>query len=314
MARILDSVLGHEQIIEKILESFEMGRPGQTNLFVGPSGIGKKKVAMGLAQALLCTESKRACGRCPSCFRMSAGSHEGFMLVEPSGAQIKMDQAKEVIEFLSFKSISGNRVIIIDQAQNLNPQAANSLLKTLEEPPPGTFFYLIAPSVSGLMSTIRSRSKVVQFRPLSAELLAKKVQAPTWALRSAGGSFEKLEQLQEGPEQELRKKSAEILQLFLRDDDFLLSEAWRSEFKDRSQAQRLMSYWVSYAKDAIYLQEEMKTQIQNLDMVNLIKYLAEFEREFLLSLAQKSLEAERAFLAHRDAQLVMEELFVTIRR
>lgn len=314
MARILDSVLGHEQIIEKILESFEKGRPGQTNLFVGPSGIGKKKVAMGLAQALLCTESKRACGRCPSCFRMNAGSHEGFMLVEPSGAQIKMDQAREVIDFLSFKSLSGNRVIIIDQAQNLNPQAANSLLKTLEEPPPGTFFYLIAPSVSGLMSTIRSRSKVVQFRPLSAELLAKKVQAPAWALRSAGGSFEKLEQLQEGPEQELRKKSAEILQLFLRDEDFLLSEAWRSEFKDRSQAQRLMSYWVSYAKDAIYLQEEMKTQIQNLDMVNLIKYLAEFEREFLLVLAQKSLEAERAFLAHRDAQLVMEELFVTVRR
>ncbi|WP_413613193.1 DNA polymerase III subunit delta' [Bdellovibrio sp. HCB-110] len=313
MARMLDFVLGHQETIKKMVESFEQGKPGQTYLFVGPTGIGKKLTAMGLAQALLCPQSPRGCGKCPSCFRISQGAHEGLKVVEPAGAQIKMEQAREVIEFLSLKSLTGNRVVIIDQAQSLNPQAANSLLKTLEEPPPGTFFFLIAPSVAGLMATIRSRSRIVQFKPLTAEDLARKTKAATWALRAAGGSFEKLAQLQDGPEQELRQKSIDILNLFLEDCDFLLNEIWRTEFKDRSQGQRLLSYWVSFMKDAIYLQEGVKTQIVNLDQAPLIKALAEYSREFLLNLIQKSLRAEQALGANRDPQLVVEELYITSR-
>ncbi|MEK2644615.1 DNA polymerase III subunit delta' [Bdellovibrio sp. BCCA] len=313
MARMLDFVLGHQDIIKKMVESFEQGKPGQTYLFVGPAGIGKKLTAMGLAQALLCPQSSRGCGKCPSCFRISQGSHEGLKVIEPSGAQIKMEQAREVIEFLSLKSLSGNRVVIIDQAQSLNPQAANSLLKTLEEPPPGTFFFLIAPSVAGIMATIRSRSRIVQFKPLSAEDLARKTKAPTWAVRAAGGSFEKLAQLQEGPEQELREKSIEILNLFLQDRDFLLNELWRSEFKDRAQGQRMLSYWVGFIKDAIYLQEGVKNQIANVDQAPLIKALAEYSREFLLDLIQKALRAEQALGANRDPQLVVEELYITSR-
>ncbi|KHD87444.1 MAG: DNA polymerase III subunit delta' [Bdellovibrio sp. ArHS] len=313
MARLLDFVLGHQEIIAKLVASFEQGKPGQTYLFVGPAGIGKKLTAHGLAQALACPQSPRGCGKCPSCFRMAQGTHEGLKIVEPAGAQIKMEQAREVIEFLSLKSLSGNRIIIIDQAQNLNPQAANSLLKTLEEPPEGTFFFLIAPSVAGLMQTIRSRSRIVQFKPLTAEDLQKKVKAPAWALRAARGSFEKLAQLQEGPELELRQKSVEMLNLFLTDPDFLLNETWRTEFKDRTQGQRLVSYWVSLMKDAVYLQEGAKSQITNLDQAPIIKTLAEYSREFLLALMQKSLQVEQAFGANRDPQLVMEEFFITHR-
>lgn len=314
MARMLDFILGHQEIIGKLVSSFERGKPGQTYLFVGPSGIGKKQTALGLAQALMCPQSPRGCGTCPSCFRVSQGAHEGLLVIQPTGMHIKMEQAKEVLEFLSLKSLSGNRVIIIDQAQNLNPQAANSLLKTLEEPPEGTFFFLTAPSASGLLSTIRSRSRIVQFKPLTAAELGKKVQAPAWALKAASGSFEKLAQLQEGPEQELRQKSIEVLNLFLQDQNFLLNENWRLEFKDRIQGQRLISYWVGFMKDAIYLQENAKAQIVNLDQAPLIKTLAEYSREFLLDLIQKSLKVEQAFGANRDTQLVMEELYITTRK
>lgn len=313
MARLLDFVLGHQETIKKLVESFEQGKPGQTYLFVGPSGIGKKMTAQGLAQALLCPKSPRGCGLCPSCFRASQGVHEGLKIVTPAGPQIKIDQAKEVIEFLSLRSLSGNRVIIIDQAQLLNPQAANSLLKTLEEPPAGTFFFLIAPSVAGLMATIRSRSRVVAFKPLSDTDLARKTKAPAWAVRSAHGSFEKLAQLQDGPEQEIRQKAVDILQLFVEDKDFLLNEIWRAEFKDRAQGQRFLIYWVSFLKDAVYLQEGVKDQIVNLDQVEIIKVLAEFSREFLLDLMQKSLRAEQAFAANRDPQLVVEELYISSR-
>lgn len=314
MARLLDFILGHQEVIGKLISSFEQGKPGQTSLFVGPAGIGKKLTAVGLSQALLCPQSPRGCGKCPSCFRVAHGNHEGLKIVTPQGVQIKMDQAKEVLEFLSLRSLSGNRVIIIDQAQTLNPQAANALLKTLEEPPEGTFFFLIAPSVAGLLPTIRSRSRIVQFKPLTAEELAKKNKAPAWALKAAGGSFEKLAQLQEGPEQEVRGKAVELLDMFLRDQDFLLNEMWRTEFKDRAQGARMASYWVGFMKDAIYLQEGQKHQIVNLDQAPLIKTLAENSREFLLDLIQKTLQVEQALLAHRDGQLVMEEFYITSRR
>lgn len=311
MARLLDFILGHQGIIEKMVESFEAGKPGQTFLFVGPSGIGKKHTAVGLAQALLCPQSRSGCGKCPSCFRVAAGPHESLRIIQPNGAQIKMEQAKEVLEFLSLKSLGGNRVIIFDQAQSMNPQTANALLKTLEEPPEGTFFFLIAPSVAGIMPTIRSRSRIVQFRPLKMEELAKRVKAPTWALKSAGGSFEKLAQLQDGPELELRQKSVDILNVFLQDDDFIVNDMWRAEFKDRTQGQRLLSYWAGFFRDAIFLQEEAKGQIVNIDQAALIKTLAESSRQMLLKLTQGAFQAEQALVANRDPQLVMEEYFVT---
>lgn len=314
MARLLDFILGHQEVIGKLVSSFEQGKPGQTYLFVGPSGIGKKLTAVGLAQALLCPQSPRGCGKCPSCFRVAQGHHEGLKIVTPSGVQIKMEQAKEVLEYLHLRSLSGHRVIIIDQAHTLNPQAANALLKTLEEPPEGTFFFLISPSVAGIMPTIRSRSRIVQFKPLRSEDLSKKVKAPAWALKAAGGSFERLAQLQDGPEQEVRAKAVELLQIFLNDQDFLLNELWRTEFKDRAQGARLVNYWAGFFKDAVYLQEDHKQQIVNLDQAPLIKSLAENSREYLLNLTVKALQVEQSLLAHRDGQLVIEEFYLNSRR
>lgn len=311
--RLLDQVLGHQDIIQKIVESFVSERPGQTYMFVGPAGIGKKMTALGFAQALLCPHDRRACGKCPSCFRLAQGAHEGLKIVAPAGANIKIEQAKEVLEFLSFKSLSGNRVIIIDQAQTLNPQSANALLKTLEEPPAGTFFFLIANSAAGLLPTIRSRSRIVQFKPLTAELLGKRVKAPQWALKAAGGSFEKLAQLQEGPEQEVREIAIKLLKLFLVDRDFLFNEIWRQEVKDRAQTQKIFTYWVGFLKDAIYFQENAKGQIVNLDQPELLKGLADYNRQYLLDFIQESLRAEQAIGAYRDSQLVMEELYIHCR-
>ena len=310
MGRVLDQVIGHQEIIQKMISSFESGKPGQTYLFVGPSGIGKKIAAMGFAQALLCAESPRACGRCGSCMRLEKGVHESFKVVVPGGVSILAPQAKEIIEFLSLKSLSRCRVVIIDQAQQLNLVAANLLLKTLEEPPEGTFFFLIAPSVAGILPTIRSRSRIVQFQPLRVQDLAQKSQAPLWALKSARGSFEKLSHLQDSGEQELRGKSVEVLKLFISDPYFLLNEGWRLEFKDRAQALEIISYWVGFLRDAVCLQEGAKDQIVNLDQAVLLKDLAELKRSFLLDMAERSLKVEQALLSNRDPQLVMEEFYI----
>jgi DNA polymerase-3 subunit delta' len=234
-----------------------------------------------------------------------------MMVVEPQGPQIKIEQARAIIEKLSFKSMSVNRVIVIDEAQTLNPQAANSLLKILEEPPENTFFFLIAPTQAALLATIRSRSRILQFKPVPESEMTKRSSAAAWMIKSSGGSFSKLEMLQEGPEQETRLKAVDLLQLFLSDASFLTNESWRLLFKDRAQAQKYLSYWISFIRDALFLVHGGKGQILNLDQAPLLKTLAQKGSPKLLSLLQKCLSSERALNGNQDSVLLLEKIWVT---
>lgn len=311
MARLLDHVFGHKDVIAKLLGTFAGDRPGQTFLFVGPSGIGKKKIAFGLAQALLCENSRSACGSCGSCLRVAAGAHESLKVIASEGPQIKIEESREVIEFLNLQGITKRRVVVIDQAQSLNLQAANSLLKTLEEPPPETYFFLIAPSNAGVLSTIRSRSRTVAFKPLTAAEISRGAPtAPEWAVRASQGSFEKLAQLQDGPELEIRNEALSLLQQFLEDKEFLTDTSWRDSFKERARSQRILSYWISFLRDVLYYQEEQQKLIMNVDQGEFLKTLAHRPRGVILDLLEKSLAAEKEVLQNRDTQLLVEEFWI----
>jgi DNA polymerase-3 subunit delta' len=311
VARLLDQVFGHKDVIAKLLATFASDRPGQTFLFVGPHGIGKKKVALGLAQALLCENSRTACGQCGACRRVAAGAHESLKVIASGGPQIKIEESREVIQFLNLQGLTARRVVVIDQAQSLNLQAANSLLKTLEEPPPETYFFLIAPSVAGVLATIRSRSRVVSFRPLTAEEVARGAGlAPEWAVRASQGSFEKLAQLQEGPEQEIRSEAMSLLQQFLEDQDFLTDSRWRDSFKERVKSQRILSYWSSLLRDVLYFQEDQKKSILNVDQAEFLKTLSHRSRDLILELLDKSLSVEKEIYQNRDVPLLMEEFWI----
>lgn len=311
MARLLDQVFGHQDVIAKLLGTFASDRPGQTFLFVGPHGVGKKKVALGLAQALLCETFHTACGRCASCLRVAANAHESLQLIEAEGPQIKIDESREVIQFLNLQALTKRRVVIIDQAQTLNLQAANSLLKTLEEPPAETYFFLIAPSVAGVLSTIRSRSRIISFKPLALEDIARGAgTASEWAVRASQGSFAKLAQLQEGPEQEIRTEALSLLQQFLEDKEFLTDNSWRDCFKDRARSQRILSYWISLLRDVLYYKEDQRKSIMNVDQTEYLRTLSGKDQNVILTLLEKALKVESEILQNRDVQLLMEEFWI----
>jgi DNA polymerase-3 subunit delta' len=311
VARLLDQVFGHQEVIAQLLTTLSGPRPGQTFLFVGLSGIGKKKVALGLAQGLLCEHTVKACGSCASCLRLAAGAHESLKVIEATGPQIKIDESREVLSFLNLQGLTKRRVVIIDQAQTLNLQAANALLKILEEPPAETYFFLIAPSSAGLLPTIRSRSRTVQFRPLSlVEMKRALPNAPEWALRASQGSFEKLGQLQEGPEQELRGEALQLLQDFVQDADFLVEGPWREAFKERARAQKILGYWVSFLRDVLYFKQDPKSAIMNIDQVDLLNTLARKGVPELLHLVTATMQAEVGVLQNRDVALLMEEFWI----
>lgn len=311
MARLLDQVFGHKDLIANLLRTLSGERPGQTFLFIGPSGVGKKKVALGLAQALLCETSRQACGVCAGCLRVAGGAHESLKVIAPSGPQIKIDESREVIEFLSLRGLTARRVVIIDQAQCLNLQAANALLKVLEEPPAETFFFLIAPGAGGVLPTIRSRSRSVSFKPLLPEFIRQGAStAPEWAIRASQGSFEKLSQLQDGPEQEIRAEALSLLQQFLEDPDFLTENNWRDSFKERARSQKILSYWSSCLRDALYYQQEQQPLIMNVDQGELLKSLAKRGNLALLGLLERTLKIETEILQNRDVQLLIDQFWI----
>lgn len=176
-------VLGHDRVVEQFRRALQRGRLASGFLFVGPSGIGKRLFARRLAQALLCSTAGgpplASCGVCESCVQAAAGSHPDIIEVaKPADRSFiplelligdKEHRGRQGLCYeLSLRPFFGRRkVAVIDDADALNAEGANSLLKTLEEPPPGAILILISISPARQLPTIRSRCQIVPFFPLS---------------------------------------------------------------------------------------------------------------------------------------------------
>ena len=142
------------------------GRVSHAYLFTGSEGLGKTAAAMDFSQALLCEAPVDGgpCGWCRSCRQVMHGNHPDYHWVGPSGASIKIQQMREVRRTVGFRPYQGGRrVVIIEQADKMTKEAANSLLKTLEEPPPETHFILLTDRVQNLPPTIVSRCQCITF-------------------------------------------------------------------------------------------------------------------------------------------------------
>jgi DNA polymerase-3 subunit delta' len=182
---------GHDALADRFRRALGRGKLASTFLFVGPAGIGKRAFAMKLAQSVLCErvaeERLAPCGECPSCRQVLARSHpdveliakpadKSFIPVELLIGDAEHRMRAGLCYNIALKPFSGRRkVAIIDDADFLNKEGANCLLKTLEEPPPRSILILIGTSEQRQLPTIRSRCQIVRFAPLAesdvAELL-----------------------------------------------------------------------------------------------------------------------------------------------
>ena len=181
-------------------------------LIRGPTGIGKRAFARSLAQGLLCEErvtALTACGTCKACHWFETGNHPDFRLLQPEAAEISDDaeqpdkkkkreisiaQVRSLTDFINISAHrNGAKVILIQPAEAMNVNAANALLKNLEEPPPDTHFLLVSDRPNMLPATIRSRCQQLALRPptrieATAWLKSNGVSQPELALALAGGA------------------------------------------------------------------------------------------------------------------------------
>ncbi len=155
------------------------GRVPHALLFAGPPGIGKMLMARTLAAALLCGGGRdEPCGGCQSCRLIAQGAHPDLVELASDGTSLKIDQIRALQHEAALAPYYGNgRVFLVEEAERLTAQAANSLLKILEEPPEGTTFVLAAASQHALLPTIVSRCRVFTFRPLAPDVLARLLEA-----------------------------------------------------------------------------------------------------------------------------------------
>jgi DNA polymerase-3 subunit delta' len=170
-----ESVLGQPFATGILQSALSIGRTASAYLFYGPPGCGKKTAARALAQALLCSASpKQGCGACSACQRVMRDSHPDCRILGPAGNTFKVDQARELVRESHLRPFEGSeRIYIIDRAETFNMESANTLLKTLEEPPQGTTFVLVTTQPARLLPTIHSRCQSVRFQPLPDEALTQ---------------------------------------------------------------------------------------------------------------------------------------------
>lgn len=174
-------IKGQEKAIHILQCAIKNQHIAHAYLFTGPEGVGKKKTALALAQYLNCeaanTVTFSSCEHCPSCMQTMAGSHPDIMLLEPDGASIKIEQIRNLLSKVSrcnYESVY--KVIVINDAHLMTEQAANCLLKTLEEPTEHTVFILITAQAQNLPITILSRCQQIQFNLLPPTCLQEILQ------------------------------------------------------------------------------------------------------------------------------------------
>uniref|UniRef100_A0A7C3ZAQ2 DNA polymerase III subunit delta n=1 Tax=Desulfobacca acetoxidans TaxID=60893 RepID=A0A7C3ZAQ2_9BACT len=181
--RFFRDILGQERVLGYLKAALGRGRLAHAYLFLGPEGVGKESVARALASALNCTaprEDRDACGACPSCKRLAAGTHPDFIVIRPTSEgrtpQIKIEQIREFHRLTAYPPVAGGwRVALVKPAEALNDAAANSLLKTLEEPPPQHLLILTAGVEADLFPTVVSRCQKLAFTPLPYPLITQEL-------------------------------------------------------------------------------------------------------------------------------------------
>jgi len=173
-------LIGHEWAVKHLKDHLQNGALRHAYLFTGPQGVGRRTLALRLAQALNCPETTgEPCGRCRTCSQIDRMQYADLAVIEAEtrGGTLKVDQVRELQHSLSLAPYEGRyRVALLLRFEEAHPSAANALLKTLEEPPERVKLLLTAQNTDDLLPTIVSRCEVLRLRPLPLEQVSRALQ------------------------------------------------------------------------------------------------------------------------------------------
>ena len=315
-----DKFIGNRRIIERLRAKLRVQRFPHGLIFSGPQGVGKHTCALMIAKALNCLTAAPGefCDECAACRKVGAGTHPDVLTVsvEDEATQIKIAQIRQLLSILDLQPLEGrNKVFIIDPADLLNPEAANALLKGLEEPPENTFFILITVNVHELLRTVRSRCQTYNFTPLTTDEVREHGISDELTVRWSQGSIGRARSLDLTQLKNERSVVLEFLETVVnaREEDFqdLLGVSAdmgraKQEFESR------MDILAILIADLLYAKEGARERVVNVDILDrLAKLAGRVEVERLIKMAEFLRFIESSLKIHVNRQMLTDVLALT---
>lgn len=313
---IANEIVGHEKPISQLRKLMDSDKLPTAMLFVGPEGIGKKIVAKFVCQYYVC-ENKNACGKCGKCVRVLNEQSEDVFFLKPDGDFIKIEAVREALQFLSLKALGRGKFVVVDDADAMTVQAANALLKSLEEPPAKTFFILISAHPARLLATIRSRCQVQRFQPLSLSDVHSVLLRHTdltgtvdeWMLRASEGRCGKILRWMQGGGERLRDKAFTFVRV-------LLDPSWPQSFlsiseiaENKVEAQDMVNLVLQILRDSYLFAFGLNEQIIHSDRTDRLAEFAKTGPRTLVRVWQRALRLENDLDSPMDLKLSLENLY-----
>ncbi len=171
----LYQVFGQNQAVSLLLNALKKDKLSHAYLFYGNSGVGKRFTALRFAYHLFCGKDRiYPCGECAECKKVSKNIHPDMYFIRPERKEITIKQIRDLKSYLRYRPIEGEyKFILIEDAERMNKEAANALLKDLEEPPEYVVYVLLTHNLTRILPTILSRCQPVRFCPVPEKFIEK---------------------------------------------------------------------------------------------------------------------------------------------
>jgi DNA polymerase-3 subunit delta' len=281
-------ILGHEWAVDLLRQHIVRGELRHAYLITGPVGVGRRTLALRLAQAVNCpqpTAPGEPCGVCRTCVQIEGMRHADLTVVqaEQEGGVLKIDQVREVLRTVSLKPFqSPYRVALFLRFHEANANAQNALLKTLEEPPGHALILLTADNAEQLPPTVGSRCEILRLRPLPVEDVARFLeeqgvpaeQARLLAHLSGGRPGAALSTLRDPEALGFREERLGDLRALMGASRRVKFAAAEGLARDRDGLRRTLLIWSGYWRDVLLLCAGSNAPLTNIDRASELKALA----------------------------------------
>lgn len=298
-------------------------------LFVGPTGSGKTAIARWLALRLFCLhpdDNGEPDYTCSECQRIISGNHPDVVIAQPEGRQIKVDEVRRLKAEFTKSAMEGNqKLFVIHDAEKMTTNAANSLLKFIEEPGPGIYILMLTTNQGAVLPTIRSRTQVVELQPLSHAALAEsltELNIPTVERAVGMGLTDSIQDIQSWQDDDWLKQAIDAVTLWYRhasQGNMLAFVDVTTELmklaKERAQQQRLLDMFALIWRDTLLLatgvaddRDQHFTNVQD----QLEKVSNQYPVATLLQVCELTLDSRRLLDQNIAFQNVAEQLTIRI--
>ena len=328
--------VGQEKAVRTLARGLREDRLSHAYLIVGPRHVGKTTLALDIARAVNCLEEDPPCGSCGQCARVGNGLHADVRVVGLAGRRddetasrmlIGIDQVREIQRESSLKPYEGRcRVFIIEDAAHLSDEAANCLLKVLEEPPDQVKLLLLALSTEGLLPTIASRCQRLELKPLSASAVAQELEKRGVADRGKADEIARLSKgrlgwaiqaIAEPKLLESRVSRIEAIEMVVQGrlaDRFDYAAGMASRFRsDRDDVRQEMEMWLDWWRDVLLIKEGVPDSAASFRRTEVLQEVAARTSSIQVAGVLRAVEETHGYLKRNvNPRLALENLMLDI--